>query len=85
MHTNYFGQSSADFQGLADAILVVEEQQLPVHKAILAANSATFARMFRSCSGSTEHSPEVHLDDSLHEVCTTLQVVYEGCSALHAS
>lgn len=85
MDTDYYGQSSADFQGLADAILVVEEQRLPVHKAILAANSATFAKMFRSCSGSTEHSSEIPLDDSLHEVCTTLKVVYEGCSALHAS
>lgn len=85
MHTDFFGQNSADLRGLADATLVVEKQQLPVHKATLAANSATLARMFKSSSGSTEHSSVIHLDDSLHEVCTALKVMYEGCSAFHAT
>lgn len=80
--TDYFGQSSADFQRLTDAILIVEEQQLPVHKAVIAANSATFAKLFESCP--TEACSVLPLDDSLHDVCTSLKFLYDGCTALKA-
>lgn len=87
METEYFGRSSAEFRSLADALLIVQEQQLPVHKAILAANSSTFARIFASCSGGTEDKTrmKVPLDDSLLAVCTTLKFLYDGCTALNAS
>ena len=87
MLTNYFGPSSAEFRSLADAVLIVQEHQLPVHKAILAANSSTFTRIFASCSGSTEDKTKmkVPLDDSLLAVCTTLKFLYDGCTTLNAS
>lgn len=86
MNMEHFGRSSAEFRSLADAVLIVEEKQLPVHKAILAANSSTFARMFASCSGSTEEKTriKVPLADSLLAVCTTLKFLYDGCTALSA-
>ena len=84
MNTDYFGQSSADFQGLTDAVLIVEEQQIPVHKAILAANSSTFGKMFRACPAE-EQCSVVPLDDSLLDVCTTLKYLYDGCTVLSAT
>ena len=83
-NTDDFGQNSADFQGLTDATLIVEKQQLPVHKAILAANSSTFGKMFRACPGE-ERCSVVRLDDSLLDVCTTLKYLYDGCTVHSAS
>ena len=84
MNIDYFGQSSADFKGLTDATLIVEKQHLPVHKAILAANSFTFGKMFRACPGE-EQCSVVPLDDSLCDICITLKYLYDGCTVHKAS
>lgn len=69
---------------MADALLVVEDKQLPVHKAILAASSPTFATLFTSCAATTTEDgrPTIPLDDSLHSVCATLRYLYHGCTKL---
>lgn len=87
MDKDYFGLSSPEFQNMADALLIVEDKQLPVHKAILAASSATFAGLFTSCSATTREDGrvEVPLDDSLHAVYTILKYLYHGCIKLRAS
>ena len=41
--TTYMNSPSPTFANMADATLVVQEHSLPVHKAILAANSDVFA------------------------------------------
>ena len=72
---------------MADALLVVEDKQLPVHKAILAASSPTFATLFTSCAATKrdEGQLRVPLDDSLLAVCATLKYLYHGCMKLRAS
>ena len=88
MDEDYFGSSSPEFQDLADALLIVEDKPLPVHKAVLAAKSPTFARLFTSCSTRPDKPDakfEVHLDDSLHTVCTTLKYIYQGCTRFSAT
>lgn len=86
MEEEHFDSCSPEFQQLADALLVVEDKHLPVHKAILAAKSLTFAKMFTSCSGTgTSAKMEVPLDDSLSDVCTALKYLYQSCSQRNAS
>ena len=85
MDEKYFGASSAEFRDMVDAFLVVEDKHLPVHKAILAAKSPTFAKMFTSCSATPGAKMEVPLDDSLLTVCTTLKYLYDGCTKINTS
>ncbi|KAL3136644.1 Kelch repeat and BTB domain-containing protein 2 [Trebouxia sp. C0009 RCD-2024] len=87
MDQGYFGVSSPEFQNMADALLVVEDKQLPVHKAILAASSPTFTTLFTSCSATTREDGRLRipLDDSLLSVCATLRYLYHGCTKLRAS
>ena len=86
MDEEYFDSCSPEFQDLADALLVVEDKRLRVHKAILAAKSPTFAKMFTSCSATEQDAKmEVPLDDSLPDVCTALKYLYQGCAGRSAS
>ena len=70
----YLGGSSPEFQELADALLIVDNEQLPVNKAVLAAKSPTFTRLFTSCSATARPDAkiEVPLDDSLLVVGSAL-------------
>ena len=86
MDDDYLAASSPEFRDLVDALLVVENNRLPVHKAILAAKSPIFAKLFASCSATgPDAKMEVPLDDSLLTVCTALKHVYDGCTTLNTS
>ena len=70
---------------MVDALLVVENTELPVHKNILAANSKVFADAFTaaSCAADQTHpSGKVSVrlyGDSLSEISIVLTYLYKGC------
>ena len=76
---------SDTFADLADAVLVLENTELPVHKNILAANSKVFAEAFIAASRATDQTHpsgkvSVRLyGDSLPEISTVLTYLYKGC------
>ena len=81
---------SAPFADMTDTVLIIGEARLPVHRAILAANSAVFADMFiaagRDESASSSYKMEVLLHgDKPQDVHTALTYIYRGCTVCRAS
>ncbi|KAL0037952.1 hypothetical protein WJX79_006993 [Trebouxia sp. C0005] len=70
---------------MADAVLVLENTEFPVHKNILAANSKVFAEAFTAASRAADQShPSGKVSvrlyaDSLSEISTFLNYLYKGC------
>ncbi len=76
---------SDTFANMVDALLVLENTELPIHKNILAANSKVFADAFTAAScvaDQTHPSGKVSVrlyGDSLSEISTFLTYLYKGC------
>ena len=89
VHPEYMSKPTVAFASLADALLIVEGQKMPVHSTILAANSDVFAQMFVEATEQHpifKHLMEVPLPgDSLKDVFTTLHYLYKGCTIWLAS
>lgn len=78
---DYMTGMSSDFYSITDAELLVEDQRLPVHKALLAGNSEVLANLFASnCApGTTERKTEVPLHgESVKDVDLVLTFVYHN-------
>ncbi len=77
----------AAFADMSDAILLVDDARLPVHKAILAANSAVFAELFMTASAQQSLSLlEVPLPGNrMWDVYTALKYLYRGCTPCASS
>ncbi len=84
---DYMDGMPAAFADMSDAILLVDDAKLPVHKAILAANSAVFAELFMTASAQQSHSLlEVPLPgDTIWDVYTALKYLYKGCTLCTSS
>ena len=85
MDLDYLGHSAVEFRNLVDAVLIVQDTDLPVHKAILAVGSPEFAKLFESCSSAASANLEglirIPLDDNLQDVRIALKYIYQGCTA----
>ncbi len=85
VQTDHMQGVSDTFAGMADAVLLLENTELPVHKNILAANSKVFAEAFTaaSCAADQTHPsgkvPVRLYGDSLSEISTVLTYLYKGC------
>lgn len=77
----------AAFADMSDAILLVDGAKFPVHKAILAANSAVFAELFVTASAQQSYSLlEVSLPgNTIWDVYTALKYLYKGCTLCTSS
>lgn len=84
---DYMDGLPAAFADMSDAILLVDDAKLPVHKAILAANSAVFAELFMTASAQQSNSLlEVPLPgDRMWDVYTALKYLYKGCTPCASS
>lgn len=84
---DYLDGLPAAFADMADTILIVDSARLPVHRAILAANSDVFATLFISATaGQSTPMLEVPLlDDAMWDVYTALIHLYKGCTVITAS
>lgn len=83
----YMDGLPAAFADMSDVILLVDDAKLPVHKAILAANSAVFAELFLTASARQSPSVlEVPLPgDNKWDVYTALKYLYKGCTLCTSS
>jgi hypothetical protein len=85
VQTDHMIGVSDTFADMADAVLVLENTEFPVHKNILAANSKVFAEAFTAASreaDQTDPSGKVSVclyGDSLSEISTVLTYLYKGC------
>lgn len=84
---DYMDGLPAAFADMADTILMVDNARLPVHRAILAANSGVFAALFISATaGQLTPMLEVPLlDDAMWDVYTALMHLYKGCTVITPS
>lgn len=84
---NYMDGLPAAFVDMSDTVLLVDDAKLPVHKAILAANSAVFAELFMTASAQQSHSLlELPLPgDRMWDVYTALKYLYKGCTPCASS
>jgi len=84
---DYMDGLPAAFADMSDAILLVDDARLPVHKAILAANSAVFAELFMTASAQQSLSLlEVPLPGNrMWDVYTALKYLYRGCTPCASS
>ena len=75
---------SEQVASMADAVLIVQGTELPVHTYVLAANSPVFADMLETAPVATapQKSKPLHNipleGDSMHVVCTALRYMYLG-------
>ncbi len=85
VQTDHMINVSDTFANMADAVLVLENTEFPVHKNILAANSKVFAEAFTAASreaDQTNPSGKVSVrlyGDSLSEISTVLSYLYKDC------
>jgi len=84
---DYMDGLPAAFADMSDAILLVDDAKLPVHKAILAANSAVFAELFMTATAQQSLSLlEIPLPgDRMWDVYTALKYLYRGCTPCASS
>lgn len=78
------------FARLADATLVAQGVELPVHQAILAANSPFFGDIFLSASQACEENNPSRVrcplpGDKLSDVLTVLRYCYQSCTLFSSS
>ena len=73
---------SEQVASMADAVLIVQGKELPVHTYILAANSPVFAAMLETAQTTPQKSKTLHHiplpGDRLAVVCTALRYMYIG-------
>ena len=86
---SYFNGLPEQFVMLADATLVAEDVRLPVHQAILAANSSFFGEIFLTArEHQSEHEDTLHCPlpgDKLEDVLTVLKYCYQSCRLFSCS
>ena len=86
----YLDNLPEQFARLADAVLVIEDVELPVHQAILAANSPFFGDIFLTASQSSSDKTSCKLHcplpgDKLSDVLTVLRYCYRACTLFSPS
>ncbi len=85
VQTDHMIGVSDTFADMADAVLLLENTELPVHKNILAANSKVFADALTAASRATDQThpsgkASVRLyGDNLSEISTFLTYLYKDC------
>lgn len=79
MEEGYLEKMTSEFRNLTDAVLLVSDQQLPVHKAIIAANSSVLAQMFDLVTPTSSDKFQVSLDEEIDVVRQALSYLYETC------
>lgn len=83
VQTDHMIGVSDTFADMADAVLVLENTEFPVHKNILAANSKVFAEAFTAASrDQTNPSRKVSVrlyGDNMSEISTVLTYLYKDC------
>ncbi len=83
---DYMDGLPAAVADMSDGILVVDGAKLPVHKAILAANSAVFAELFADSEHDSNSTTVVfHAGDRMWDVYTALKCLYRGCTPCASS
>lgn len=86
---SYLNGLPEQFVKLADATLVAEETSLPVHQAILAANSSFFGEIFLAAQEHQVGHSDLLLcplpGDKLEDVLTILKYCYQGCTIFSCS